>query len=105
PIYNNVLPHIDSFLENGYTKEEQKMIDETRKILKDEDLKVTATCVRVPDQDSNSVHMSVTLESESAVQAIQQLIDIDGRVVLIDNPEQNEYPLAINATGNDEIFV
>ncbi|WP_426457112.1 aspartate-semialdehyde dehydrogenase [Staphylococcus cohnii] len=105
PIYNNVLPHIDSFLENGYTKEEQKMIDETRKILKDDNLKVTATCVRVPVQDSHSVHMSVTLESESSVQAIQQLFDNDQRVVLIDNPEQNEYPLAVNATGKDEIFV
>src|SRR5699024_3976963 len=58
-----------------------------------------------PVRDSHSVHMSVTLESESSVQAIQQLFDNDGRVVLIDNPEQNEYPLPINTTGKDEIFV
>ncbi|MBF7022139.1 aspartate-semialdehyde dehydrogenase [Staphylococcus kloosii] len=105
PIYNNVLPHIDVFLEDGYTKEEQKMIDETRKILKDDALKVTATCVRVPVQDSHSVHMSVTLNKETSVEAIQQLFDQDDRVVLVDNPANNEYPLAIHSTGKDEVFV
>ncbi|MCD8906541.1 aspartate-semialdehyde dehydrogenase [Staphylococcus arlettae] len=104
-IYNNVLPHIDVFLEDGYTKEEQKMIDETRKILKDDALKVTATCVRVPVQDSHSVHMSVTVNKDTTVADIQQLFDNDSRVVLEDNPENNEYPLAINSTGKDEIFV
>ncbi|WP_436861590.1 aspartate-semialdehyde dehydrogenase [Staphylococcus caeli] len=105
PIYNNVLPHIDIFLEDGYTKEEQKMIDETRKILKDEALKVTATCVRVPVQDSHSVHMSVTVNKDTTVEAIQQLFESDSRVVLVDNPQNNEYPLAIHSTGKDEIFV
>ena len=105
PIYNNVLPHIDVFLEDGYTKEEQKMIDETRKILKDDALKVTATCVRVPVQDSHSVHMSVTLNKGTSVEAIQQLFDQDDRVVLVDNPANNEYPLAIHSTGKDEVFV
>ena len=105
PIYNNVLPHIDTFLEDGYTKEEQKMIDETRKILQDDHLKVTATCVRVPVQDSHSVHMSVTLEKQSTVSAIQELFEKDDRVVLVDNPQNNEYPLAIHSTGRDEIFV
>ncbi|RIP29206.1 aspartate-semialdehyde dehydrogenase, partial [Staphylococcus gallinarum] len=104
-IYNNVLPHIDTFLEDGYTKEEQKMIDETRKILQDDHLKVTATCVRVPVQDSHSVHMSVTLEKEATVSAIQELFEKDDRVVLVDNPQNNEYPLAIHSTGRDEIFV
>lgn len=105
PIYNNVLPHIDVFLEDGYTKEEQKMIDETRKILKEDELKVTATCVRVPVQDSHSVHMSVTLNKETSVEAIQQLFEQDDRVVLVDNPANNEYPLAIHSTGKDEVFV
>lgn len=105
PIYNNVLPHIDVFHEDGYTKEEQKMIDETRKILKDDDLKVTATCVRVPVQDSHSVHMSVTLEKDATVESIQELFSKDERVVLIDDPQNNEYPLAIYSTGKDEIFV
>ncbi|HLR18347.1 MAG TPA: aspartate-semialdehyde dehydrogenase [Staphylococcus sp.] len=105
PIYNNVLPHIDVFLEDGYTKEEQKMIDETRKILNDDNLKVTATCVRVPVQDSHSVHMSVTLDKEATVSDIQELFENDERVVLEDNPQNNEYPLAIHSTGKDEIFV
>ena len=64
------------------------MIDETRKILKDDDLKVTATCVRVPVQDSHSVHMSVTLNKETSVAEIQQLFEQDERVVLVDNPEK-----------------
>ncbi|MGE6907925.1 aspartate-semialdehyde dehydrogenase [Staphylococcus warneri] len=105
PIYNNVLPHIDVFLENGYTKEEQKMIDETRKILNDKDLKVTATCVRVPVQDSHSVEMDVTLNQDTTVEAIQELFDKDDRVVLVGNPAKNEYPLAIHSTGKDDVFV
>ncbi|QJX56137.1 aspartate-semialdehyde dehydrogenase [Staphylococcus warneri] len=105
PIYNNVLPHIDVFLENGYTKEEQKMIDETRKILNDKDLKVTATCVRVPVQDSHSVEMDVSLNQDTTVEAIQELFDKDDRVVLVDNPAKNEYPLAIHSTGKDDVFV
>lgn len=105
PIYNNVLPHIDVFLENGYTKEEKKMIDETRKILNDKDLKVTATCVRVPVQDSHSVEMDVTLNQDTTVEAIQELFDKDDRVVLVDNPAKNEYPLAIHSTGKDDVFV
>lgn len=105
PIYNNVLPHIDSFLEDGYTKEEQKMIDETRKILNDQSLNVTATCVRVPVQDSHSVHMNVTLGKEATVEDIKKLFDEDDRVVLVDNVENNEYPLAIHSTGKDEVFV
>ena len=105
PIYNNVLPHIDSFLEDGYTKEEQKMIDETRKILNDNTLNVTATCVRVPVQDSHSVHMNVTLDKEATVEDIKKLFDEDDRVVLVDNIENNEYPLAIHSTGKDEVFV
>ena len=88
PIYNNVLPHIDVFLEDGYTKEEQKMIDETRKILHEPELKVTATCARVPVQDSHSVEIDVTLDKEATVQEIKDLFDKDERVVLVDNPEK-----------------
>lgn len=105
PIYNNVLPHIDVFLEDGYTKEEQKMIDETRKILEQPNLNVTATCVRVPVQDSHSVHINVTLDKETTVDELKALFKADERVVLVDNVENNEYPLAINSTGKDEVFV
>ncbi|MEJ7430496.1 Asd/ArgC dimerization domain-containing protein, partial [Staphylococcus warneri] len=78
------------------TKEEQKMIDETRKILGQPDLRVTATCARVPVQDSHSVEIDVTLDKEATVQEIKDLFENDNRVVLVDNPENNEYPLAIN---------
>lgn len=105
PIYNNVLPHIDVFLEDGYTKEEQKMIDETKKILDEPNLNVTATCVRVPVLDSHSVHINVTLEKEATVEDIQRLFNEDNRVVLIDNVQNNEYPLAIHSTDKDDIFV
>ncbi|UEX89208.1 aspartate-semialdehyde dehydrogenase [Staphylococcus ratti] len=105
PIYNNVLPHIDVFLENDYTKEEQKMIDETRKILNLPDLKVTATCVRVPVQDSHSVHINVTLDKTATVEEIRDLFKRDSRIVLVDQPDKNEYPLAIHSTGKDDVFV
>lgn len=105
PIYNNVLPHIDIFLESGYTKEEQKMIDETKKILNLPDLKVTATCVRVPVQDSHSVAINVTLEQPATVQDLRNLFEQTEGVVLIDDVANNEYPLAINTTGKDEVFV
>ncbi|MCG7420399.1 aspartate-semialdehyde dehydrogenase [Macrococcus epidermidis] len=105
PIYNNVLPHIDVFLESGYTKEEQKMIDETKKILNLPDLKVTATCVRVPVQDSHSVAINVTLEQPATVQDLRHLFEQTEGVILIDDVANNEYPLAINTTGKDEVFV
>ena len=81
------------------------MIDETRKILGQPDLRVTATCARVPVQDSHSVEIDVTLDKEATVQEIKDLFENDNRVVLVDNPENNEYPLAINSTGKDEVFV
>ncbi|MCE4956992.1 aspartate-semialdehyde dehydrogenase [Macrococcoides caseolyticum] len=105
PIYNNVLPHIDSFLESGYTKEEQKMIDETKKILNLPDLKVTATCVRVPVQDSHSVAINVTLNQPATIEEIHSLFEHTEGVVLIDDVSNNQYPLAINTTGKDEVFV
>ncbi|MGV3243906.1 aspartate-semialdehyde dehydrogenase [Staphylococcus sp. 11261D007BR] len=105
PIYNNVLPHIDVFQSDGYTKEEHKMIDETRKILNLPHLNVTATCVRVPVQDSHSVHINVTLDKQTTVEDIQKVFDEDNRVVLIDQPEENKYPLAVYSTGKDDIFV
>ncbi|MGV2927616.1 aspartate-semialdehyde dehydrogenase [Macrococcus capreoli] len=105
PIYNNVLPHIDVFQPTGYTKEEQKMIDETKKILNLPDLKVTATCVRVPVQDSHSVAINVTLDKPATVEAIRSLFEQTEGVVLVDDVEHNQYPLAIHATGKDEVFV
>ncbi|UOB19592.1 aspartate-semialdehyde dehydrogenase [Macrococcus armenti] len=105
PIYNNALPHIDVFLENGYTKEEQKMIDETKKILELEDIRVTATCVRIPVQDSHSVAINVTLDKTATVEEIKVLFENNPHVKLVDNIEKNEYPMAITATGTDNVYV
>lgn len=105
PIYNNALPHIDVFLENGYTKEEQKMIDETKKILELENIRVTATCVRIPVQDSHSVAINVTLDKTATVEEIKALFENNPHVRLVDNIEKNEYPMAITATGTDDVYV
>lgn len=104
-IVNNCLPHIDVFLDNGYTKEEKKMIDETRKILGLPNLPVTATCVRVPVLNSHSVSVNVELEKEFDIEDIKREFSNYPGIILIDNPKNNEYPLAASATGKDEVFV
>lgn len=104
-IVNNCLPHIDSFLDNGYTKEEKKMIDETRKILGLPDLPVTATCVRVPVINSHSVSINVELEKDFDIEEVKKEFSEFPSIVLVDNPKDNQYPLANNATGYDEVFV
>ena len=105
PIYDNVLPHIDDFLENAYTKEEQKMIDETRKILNLPDLAVTATCVRVPVRSAHAVAMNVTFEKETTVEEVKEVFKNKAGIVLKDNPANLEYPTPLDAAGKDEIFV
>lgn len=104
-IVNNCLPHIDTFLENGYTKEEVKMIKETRKILELPSLPVTATCVRVPVINSHSVSITAELENEFDLEELKQVLaDYEG-IILVDNPSNNEYPLAADATGQDKVLV
>lgn len=105
PIYDNVLPHIDDFLDDGYTKEEEKMILETQKILNLPDLPVTATCVRVPVKSSHSVAINVTLEKEASVQEVQDAFKNKPGIILKDKPEKLEYPTSLDASGRDEIFV
>lgn len=105
PIYDNVLPQIDDFLDSGYTKEEQKMIDETRKILNLPTLPVTATCVRVPVKSSHSVAINVTLDKETTVEEIKNAFKNKVGIVLKDDPTHLKYPTALDAAGKDEIFV
>lgn len=105
PIFNNCLPHIDVALENGYTKEEEKMINETRKILKRPDLAVTATTVRVPVFNSHSESINVEFENEFELDELIETLRNAPGIVIQDNLEENIYPLATNATGNDEVFV
>jgi aspartate-semialdehyde dehydrogenase len=105
PIANNCLPHIDVFLENGYTKEEMKMIDETKKIIGDDTLKITATTVRVPVFYSHSESINVQLKKPFEVEDLKKLMqDTDG-IVLMDNVSENIYPLASIAAGTDPVYV
>ncbi|WP_024621688.1 aspartate-semialdehyde dehydrogenase [Metaclostridioides mangenotii] len=101
----NCLPHIDSFTENGYTKEELKMINETMKILNNFDLKVTATTVRVPVKNGHSESINVEFENSFELSDLVSSLNSAPGVVLVDNPENNEYPTAFEVDGSDEVFV
>ena len=105
PIFDNCLPHIDSFLDNGYTKEEMKMINETRKILHNPDLKITATTVRVPVSNSHCESINVEFEKDFEIQDLIDTLKNFSNIVVIDNPEKNEYPMPILANGHDEVYV
>ncbi len=105
PIAGNCLPHIDVFLENGYTKEEMKMILETRKILGDDTLRITATTVRVPVFNGHSESINVELEKSFALPELVEVLKKAPGVVVQDDPANNVYPMAITATGHDETFV
>lgn len=101
----NCLPHIDKFTENGYTKEELKMINETRKILNVAALPITATCVRVPVYVGHSEAVVVETEKKISAKETRKLLAEAPGIIIIDNPEKNEYPLAINCEKKREVFV
>lgn len=105
PILNNCLPHIDVLLDNGYTKEEEKMIQETKKILKRPDLKITATTVRVPVLNSHSEAINIELEHDFDLEEVKQKLSHFPGIVVTDSKQPFTYPLATNATGHDEVFV
>ena len=105
PIFSNCLPHIDVFLDNGYTKEEEKMINETRKILKRPDLKITATAVRVPVFNAHSESINVEFENDFDLTELKNILSSAPGIVLQDDIEKCIYPLAINASGHDNVFV
>ena len=105
PILNNMLPHIDVFTENGYTKEELKMVTETRKILHDKKLKVTATTVRVPVFYGHSESINVELKKSTTREDVMKLYASAPGIVLQDDVKNNIYPMPINAENKDEVFV
>lgn len=105
PIYNNCLPHIDVFMENGYTKEEMKMIQETRKILHRPDLKITATTVRVPVKNSHSESINIEFKKDYQMEDLLATLKNFPNLIVVDDPSTNTYPMAIEATGHDEVFV
>ena len=104
-IAGNCLPHIDVFLDNGYTKEEMKMVNETRKILHDDDIKITATAVRVPVFNSHSESINVELEKPFELSELVETLKNAPGVVLMDDPANNIYPIAEKATGTDETYI
>ena len=101
----NTLPHIGSFKENGYTTEEMKMLDETRKILGDKNIKVAATTVRVPVYRAHSEVVHIETKKKISVQKTREILSAFSGIKVIDNPEKLEYPLPLFAEGKDEVFV
>ena len=105
PIAGNCLPHIDVFLENGYTKEEMKMIEETKKILHSSDLKITATTVRVPVLNSHSESINVELNNPFELEDIFKLFERTEGLTVYDNVNELKYPTALDVSGKDDVYV
>ncbi len=105
PIFNNCLPHIDVFLDDDYTKEEHKMIDETRKILNKPNLAVTATTVRVPVRNCHSESINIEFEKDFDVFDVKQLLQTSPGIIVVDDPSKLYYPLATKADGYDDVLV
>ena len=105
PIDFNLIPQIDVFQENGYTKEEMKMVLETCKIMGDNTIKVTATCVRVPVMGGHSESVNIEFEQDFDLNEVRQLLSAAAGIVVQDRPEQKDYPMPLYATNKDEVFV
>lgn len=105
PIAFNCLPHIDVFMDNGYTKEEMKMVNETRKILHESDLPITATCVRVPVFNGHSEAINLEFEKPFDLDELKEALSKAPGVIVEDDVMKDIYPLVENASGNDETFV
>ena len=105
PIFSNCIPHIDVFEENGYTKEEMKMVNETHKILHDDSIKVTATTVRVPVFNSHSESINLEFENAFEMEEIFDTLRNAPGIIIEDDVKNNIYPMAINSNGRDEVFV
>ncbi|MDZ4991674.1 aspartate-semialdehyde dehydrogenase [Clostridium perfringens] len=105
PILGNIIPHIDVFLDNGYTKEEIKMIEETKKILHDDSLRITATTARVPVLNSHSESINVELNSEFEVENIIDLFNSSKGLIVHDDVANLKYPTPLELSGRDEVFV
>ncbi|MBS1731597.1 MAG: aspartate-semialdehyde dehydrogenase [Bacteroidetes bacterium] len=105
PIDLNVIPQIDVFLDNGYTKEEMKMINETRKIMGDQSIHITATTVRIPVMGGHSESVNVEFEKEMSVKEIKDILSASPGIILQDDPSNLIYPMPINAYQRDDVFV
>ena len=105
PIHRNALPHCDVFMDNGYTKEEMKLVNETHKILDDLSIRITATAIRIPVVGGHSESINVQLKKDFELETIRKLLNESPGVIVQDNPENNVYPMPIYAAGKNEVFV
>ena len=105
PIHRNAIPHCDVFEENGYTKEEMKLVRETKKILRDDTIAVTATAVRIPVVGGHSESINVELKTDFSIDEVRALLAKSAGIKVQDNTETNTYPMPIYAHGKDEVFV
>lgn len=105
PIHRNALPHCDVFVEDGYTKEEMKLVHETRKILGDSKINITATAIRIPVVGGHSESVNAELERDFELSELRQILHESEGVVVQDNPETNTYPMPLFAQGKDAVFV
>ena len=100
----NVLPQIDVFLDNGYTKEEMKMVNETRKILRDDSIRLTSTTVRVPVKGGHSESVNIEFENDFELNEVRKILEESKGVVVVDDPAAFRYPMPLDAEGKDDVF-
>src|SRR6476620_6951619 len=105
PIDLNVIPQIDVFLDNGYTKEEMKMVNETKKIMRDDSIRVTSTTVRIPVMGGHSESVNVEFENEFDLAEVRRILQSAPGVVVVDDPATQQYPMPLCAHDRDEVFV
>jgi len=105
PIDLNVIPQIDVFLDNGYTKEEMKMVNETKKILRDDSIRVTSTTVRIPVMGGHSEAVNVEFETDYALADVKAMLEAAPGVIVVDDPANQLYPMPKDAHERDEVFV
>lgn len=105
PIHRNALPHCDIFMDNGYTKEEMKLVNETHKILDDNTIGVSATAIRIPVVGGHSESINVQLKKDFELEDIRGLLNNSPGMIVQDNPQTNTYPMPIYAEGKNEVFV
>jgi aspartate-semialdehyde dehydrogenase len=101
----NVIPQIDVFLDNGYTKEEMKMVNETKKIMRDDSILVTATTVRIPVMGGHSEAVNVEFENDYDLGEVRSLLQSSPGVIVVDDPSTQQYPMPMDAHERDEVFV
>lgn len=105
PIHQNAIPHCDSFQENGYTKEEMKLVNETHKILNDYKIGITATAVRIPVVGGHSESVNVTLKNNASVDEVKNILNNSEGLIVKDSPENSSYPMPIYSEGSDNVYV